>query len=84
MSKFPYTWKQILTTPKLLKFYGWQSLKVWAIFFVLGAMLGSADLISLAWRVALFSIGTVLLAIATAKYCPSYFAFHKEIDDDKQ
>lgn len=84
MKKFPYTWKQIFTTPKLLKFYGWQVLKVWCIFFVMGLMLGgssdfgSLDWIGLLWQLGLFSIGVVLLAICTAKYCPTYITFHKE------
>lgn len=78
MKKFPYTWKQIFTTPKLLKFYSWQVAKIWFIFFVLGAMLGATDLIGLAWHIALFSIAAVLLLIVQAKYCPDYFIFHNK------
>lgn len=78
MKKFSYTWKQILATPSLLRFYGWQLLKIWLIVFMMGVMLGSLDLVGLAWRTGLWSIGALFLVVATAKYCPNYFKFQKE------
>jgi len=41
-------------------------------------MLGSLDLVGLAWRTGLWSIGALFLVVATAKYCPNYFKFQKE------
>ena len=69
---------------KTLKYYIVTFFKLWAVFFVLGVVVGSLEYITLVWKTGLFSILTTGLIALTIKYCPTYAQLHWGIKKKKE